>query len=258
MSPPTQTEHAEHAGHAETPRLRALFLNCTLKPSPKMSHTDGLIFASQQIMEANNVEMEAVRPVDYDIAPGVQPDMTEDGFETDEWPELYKKVEAADILVITTPIWLGEMSSVCVRTIERLYAQSGQTNEKGQYVYYGKVGGCLITGNEDGGKHCARSIIYSLMHLGCVIPPQADAYWLGEAGPGESYRTDGSPGPDNDFTNRMTTFMTWNLIHLGRMLKAGGGLPSEGNSQEAWSEGERFGHPGAGAIRGLEGGPSAG
>lgn len=237
-------------------QLSALFLNCTLKPSPKMSHTDGLIYAAKHIMEANNVDVKAIRPVDYDIAPGIKPDMSDVGFENDEWPKIYQMVQAADIIVITTPIWLGQMSSECVRTIERLYAHSGETNENGQYVYYGKVGGCLITGNEDGAKHCARSILYALAHLGCVIPPQADAYWLGEAGPGDSYRTDGSPGPENDFTNRLTTFMTWNLIHMARMLKSNGGIPNHGNSQEDWKDGKRFDHPGSDAIKNLQGGPS--
>ena len=107
--------------------------------------------------------------------------------------------------------------------IERLYSSSGDLNDRGQYAYYGRVGGCLITGNEDGAKHCAMNILYSLQHLGYVIPPQADAAWLGEAGPGPSYRDEGSGGPENDFTNRNTTFMTWNLLHLARMLKDAGG-----------------------------------
>jgi len=83
----------------------------------------------------------------------------------------------------------------------------------------GVLGGCLITGNEDGAKHCAMNILYSLQHLGYVIPPQADAAWLGEVGPGPSYLDPGSGGPENDFTNRNTTFMTWNLMHLARMIK---------------------------------------
>jgi len=106
-------------------QLSALFLNCTLKPSPKISHTDGLIYAAKHIMEANGVDVKSIRPVDYDIAPGIKPDMSDDGFENDEWPKIYQMVQAADILVITTPIWLGQMSSECVRTIERLYAHSG-------------------------------------------------------------------------------------------------------------------------------------
>ena len=63
-------------------------------------------------------------------------------------------------------------------------------------------------------KHCAMNILYSLQHLGYVIPPQADAGWIGEAGPGPSTSIPGSGGPENDFTNRNTTFMTWNLLHL--------------------------------------------
>ena len=94
--------------------------------------------------------------------------MTEYGAASDDWPAVYERVEAADILVIGTPIWLGEKSSVCTRVIERLYGNSSQLNEHGQYAYYGKVGGCLVTGNEDGVKHCAMNILYSLQHLGYV------------------------------------------------------------------------------------------
>ena len=220
--------------------LSALFLNCTLKPTPELSHTEGLINISREIMERNKVAVEVLRPVDHDIAPGVYPDMTQQGFGTDDWPRIYEKVKAADILVLTTPIWLGEKSSVCTHTIERLYSSSGDLNAAGQYAYYGRVGGCLITGNEDGAKHCAMNILYSLQHLGYVIPPQADAGWLGEAGPGPSYLDEGSGGPENDFTNRNTTFMTWNLLHLARMIKDSGGIPAHGNQRSAWDAGCRF------------------
>ena len=169
--------------------------------------------------------------------------MTEHGAARDEWPSVYERVEAADILVIGTPIWLGEKSSVCTRVIERLYGNSSQLNEHGQYAYYGKVGGCLVTGNEDGVKHCAMNILYSLQHLGYVIPPQADAGWIGEAGPGPSYLDEGSGGPENDFTNRNTTFMTWNLLHAARMLKDAGGFPAHGNQRSAWDAGCRFDFP---------------
>jgi len=236
--------------------LRALFLNCTLKRSPEKSHTDGLIELSRRILESEGVGVEALRPVDYAVAPGVQADMTDDGWDRDDWPKLFTKVMAADILVVATPIWLGQMSSECVKVIERLYAQSGDLNDQGQSVFYGRVGGCLVTGNEDGAKHCSMHVLYSLQHLGFVIPPQADAYWLGEAGPGKSFRSDDSPGPDNDFTRRNTTFMTWNLLHLARMLRAAGGIPAHGNQPEQWKDGERFGCPPADVVRDLEGGPS--
>jgi multimeric flavodoxin WrbA len=223
--------------------LKALFLNCTLKPSPQLSHTQGLIDLSKAIMEKNGVSVEVLRPADYQIAYGVYPDMREHGWDKDEWPDLYRQVKAADILVLTSPIWLGEKSSVCTKTIERLYSSSGDLNDQGQYAYYGRVGGCLITGNEDGAKHCAMNILYSLQHLGYVIPPQADAAWLGEAGPGPSYLDPGSGGPDNDFTNRNTTFMTWNLMHLARMIRDAGGIPAHGNQRSEWDAGCRSDYP---------------
>lgn len=221
--------------------LRALFFNCTLKKSLEVSNTEGLINLSRGIMEAQGVTVKVVRPVDHRIASGVYPDMREHGWEYDEWPEIWPDVLQADILVIAGPIWLGDNSSITKQVIERLYAHSGEHNENGQYIYYGRVAGCLITGNEDGVKHCAMNILYSLQHIGYTIPPQADAGWIGEIGPGPSYLDEGSGGPDNDFTNRNTTFMTWNLMHLAYMLKMNGGIPAYGNQRTKWDCGERIG-----------------
>jgi multimeric flavodoxin WrbA len=219
--------------------LRAVFLSCTLKPSPLVSNTEGLARLSMEVMRRNGVTVDLIRAVDHDIPVGVYPDMTEHGFDHDDWPGLFAGVMAADIVVLCTPIWLGEKSSVCTKVIERLYGNSSQLNAAGQYAYYGRVGGCLVTGNEDGIKHCAMNVLYSLQHLGFVIPPQADAGWIGEAGPGPSYLDPGSGGPDNDFTNRNTTFMTWNLLHLARMLKDAGGIPAHGNQRSEWDAGCR-------------------
>ena len=222
--------------------LRALFLSCTLKPSPATSHTEGVFSMSGEIMERLHVAVDVVRVVDWDLPPGVFTDMREHGAATDAWPDLYDRVMAADILVVGTPIWLGEKSSVCNRVIERLYGSSAELNESGQYAYYGRVGGCVVTGNEDGAKHCAMNILYSLQHLGFTIPPQADAAWLGEVGPGPSYLDEGSGGPANDFTNRNTTFMTWNLLHLARLLRDAGGIAAHDNQRTAWDEGWRPDH----------------
>lgn len=221
------------------PPLRALYVNGTLKPSPERSHTQGLMDRSIAILERLGVEVDVLRAVDHELAPGVQPDMREHGQAHDDWPDLWPRVERADILVLGTPIWLGERSSVISRVIERLYAMSGQVNDHGQYVYYGKVGGVIVTGNEDGVKHCAMGMLYALQHLGFVVPPQADAGWIGEVGPGASYLDPGSGGPENDFTNRNTTFASYNLVHVARMLKRAGGLPAEGNVRTAWDAGER-------------------
>jgi multimeric flavodoxin WrbA len=224
--------------------LRALFINCSLKRSTDTpSNTQALMDNSIAIMLANGVEVDVVRAVDHVIPPGVQPDMTEHGWDRDDWPAIEERVLAADILVLGTPIWLGEKSSVCTQVIERLYGYSGRLNDQGQWIYYGRVGGVLVTGNEDGIKHVAMNTLYSLQHLGYVIPPQADAGWIGEAGPGPSYADPGSGGMENEFTRRNTTFMTWNLMHMAALLKRTGGVPAYGNQRAAWDAGARFDHP---------------
>ncbi len=217
--------------------LSAVFINATLKRSPEPSNTDGLIRLSSHIMEEHGVAVDVVRALDHDIAIGLWPDMTEHGEEADDWPVIFEKVMAADILVLAGPIWLGDNSSVMKKVIERLYGNSSLLNEAGQYAYYGRAGGCLITGNEDGIKHCAMNVLYSLQHLGFTIPPQADAGWIGAAGPGPSYLDPGSGGPENDFTNRNTTFMTYNLMHLAAMLRSAGGIPAYGNRRSEWDAG---------------------
>lgn len=221
--------------------LKALFFNGTLKKSPEVSNTEGLLEASRLLMEKHGVKTEIIRTIDHDIATGVYPDMRDQGWKTDEWPEIYKKVQAADIVVVAGPIWLGDNSSQTKKLIERLYGNSAETNEKGQWAYYGKVGGCIITGNEDGLKHCAMNILYSLQHVGFMIPPQADAGWIGEVGPGPSYLDKDSGGPENDFTNRNVTFMSYNLMHTAKMLKNAGGIPAYGNLPNEWKKGEHFG-----------------
>jgi multimeric flavodoxin WrbA len=228
--------------------LNAIYINCTLEKSPRESHTDKLIEVSKGIMEREGVDVEKIRFVDHQVPPGTYPDMTEYGWEEDEWPELYKKIINSDILVIATPIWLGEKSSVAKKLIERLDAMSSKTNEKGQFIYYGKVGGCIITGNEDGIKHSSMGILYSLQHIGYTIPPQADCGWIGEAGPGPSYgdteyegeKIDPPKGFDSSFTNKNTTFMTYNLLHLASLLKSNGGYSGYGNSSKDWKSGSRW------------------
>ncbi len=224
--------------------LSAMFINTTLTRSPGPSHTQLLIDVSASIMSTHGVQVDQIRSVDHAIATGVYPDIREHGWSDDAWPELFERVLAADILVIAGPIWLGDNSSETKKIIERLYAHSGELNDKGQWLYYGRVGGCLITGNEDGIKHCASNVLYSLQHIGYSVAPQSDAGWIGEAGPGPSYGDvldDGSrAGLDNEFTNRNTTFMTWNLLHLARMLKDAGGFPAYGNQRREWDAGARF------------------
>ena len=123
--------------------LRAVFLNCTLKKSPRMSHTEGLISRSREIMTQCGVSTQTFRVIDHEVATGVYPDMTDHGWSMDEWPIIYQAILATNILVIGTPILLGEKSSVCTQVIERLYGTSGELNEQGQSIYYAASAGAL-------------------------------------------------------------------------------------------------------------------
>lgn len=220
--------------------LKACFVNCTLKKSPKTSNTGGLMDVSAAIMKAEKVEVEHIRLVDFDVPVGISPDMTKEGADNDDWPALFKKIISADILIIGSPIWLGERSSVASNLIERLMAMSAKQNDKGQYIYYGKVAGCIITGNEDGVKHCASGILYSLSHIGYSIPPQADCGWIGEIGPGPSYLDQEAEAKNHEFTNKNTTFMTYNILQLAKILKENDGYSTYGNSVTSWENGERW------------------
>ncbi|RED96672.1 flavodoxin family protein [Marinoscillum furvescens] len=205
--------------------MKALFLNCTLKPSPEESNTAVLNQKCRDVLEDLGVETEEIRVVDHEIPAR----MEADAGAGDEWPEIFQKVLDAEILVVSTPIWLGEKSSLATKVMERLYASSGETNDKGQWIYYNKVGGTVITGNEDGGKASARSILYGLQHIGFTIPPNADVYWVGEGGPGPSYI---EAGQSNEWTQRNTRIMAHNLYHFARMF-AERPIPAEGNTMES-------------------------
>lgn len=224
--------------------LKALFINCSLQKDSASSHTRKLMSRSARIMEEEGVAVKHVHALDYDIAFGMIKDGTKEGLK-DDWPDIQKQIMEANILVIGTPIWLGVKSSVATLVVERMYAYSSDKNEKGQYLYYGKTGGCVITGNEDGIKHCAMDILYALQHIGYTVPPQADCGWLGGVGPGPSYGDtewngkkigDGKTpaGYDSEFTNQNATFMSWNLMHIAKMLKDNGGIDSVGNVADEW------------------------
>lgn len=201
--------------------MKALYLNTSLKKSEIESNTSALIRESRDWVEQQGVHTEELRIADYNIAFGMEPDMGNG----DEWPEIFKKVVEANILVIGSPIWIGEKSSLSTLVMERLYAASALTNEQGQSIYYNKIGGAILTGNEDGAKESGKSILYGLQHIGFTIPPNVDAYWVGEAGPGPSYI---ESGQDNDFTKKNTKTLSYNIVHFAKLLE-GHPIPAEGN-----------------------------
>ncbi|BAC15183.1 hypothetical conserved protein [Oceanobacillus iheyensis HTE831] len=207
-------------------KLKALFLNTSLKQtSGEPSNTDALYNEVKHIYEHEDVVSETVRIADYNIPVGISDDLGNG----DEWPLILEKIKEADIVIIGTPIWLGEKSSLATVTMERLYGGSGLTNEKGQSIYYNKVGGVVVTGNEDGAKNAATSLIFGLSHIGFTIPPNVDAYWVGEAGPGPSFME--ADGKENEFTQNHVQMLAYNTIHIAKMLKDNP-IPAEGNVME--------------------------
>jgi multimeric flavodoxin WrbA len=219
--------------------LSALLLNCSLGHDASKSHTRKLLARVAGVMRAEGVDAEIVHVLDHQVGFGMVKDTTELGDERDDWPAIQAKVMAADIFVLGTPIWLGVKSSVATMAIERLYAYSSDTNDKGQFLYYGKTAGVVVTGNEDGVKSVAMETLFAFSHIGFTIPPQADCGWIGEIGPGPSYGdvTEGRDTPvgyDSEFTNQNATIMSWNLMHTAKMLTDLGGFPLGGNTAETW------------------------
>ncbi|MGA4880680.1 hypothetical protein [Streptomyces lydicamycinicus] len=155
---------------------------------------------SARIIEKQGVQVDHTHPVDYDIATGVWPDMTEQCWAS-EWLQLQKRAMGADVPRRARPICLGDNGSVTKQAIERLYGNSSFLNDLGQYARCDRGGGCLITGMETGAKHCAMNILlHSLQHLGCTIP-QADTGRFGEVGAAPSCLAPASGGREHDFTN---------------------------------------------------------
>jgi multimeric flavodoxin WrbA len=208
----------------DPPRLRAVLLSCTLKRSPEPSNTEALLARVIEWFDTLNVESEIVRVVDYRVAFGV----TSDEGDGDEWPLVLDKIKAADIIVVGTPIWFGVRCSVAQLVVERLDGTYAERNEVGQYPLYNKVAGVVVTGNEDGAHAAAETTLFNLTHLGCAVPPNADTYWVGDAGPGPSYI---EAGQDHEYTKRTTRWMAHNVVHLARILKANP-IPAEGNTLE--------------------------
>lgn len=163
--------------------MRALVINCTLKRSPEESNTEALAAVVAEALRAGDVEVETVRAVDHQIAPGVSSDEGGD----DEWPAIHRQLLAAEILVLATPTWLGRPSSVAQRVSERMDAMLSETDAEERPVAYNRVAGVVVTGNEDGAHHVISEVSGALGDIGYTIPGQAWTYWNKGPGPGEDY-----------------------------------------------------------------------
>jgi multimeric flavodoxin WrbA len=193
--------------------IRALALNCTLKPGKQVSNTAALLDVVTAALADWAVPTETVRVLDYDVRPGVSSDEG-DG---DQWPRLREKVLAADILVMGTPTWLGQPSSVAKRVLERMDAMLSETDDQGRPVAYNKVAGVVVTGNEDGAHHVISEINGALVDIGFTVPGQSWAYWNMGPGPGPSYLDTDHKHDWSASTGRMAAS---NLVAVARALRA--------------------------------------
>jgi len=171
--------------------VKALALNCTLKPSPEASNTEALLAVVLEALEGEGVETETIRVVDHDVRPGVESDMG-DG---DEWPAIRSAILSAEILIVATPTWVGKPSSVTQRVIERMDAMLSETDDEERPVAYNRVAGVVVTGNEDGAHHVISEVAGALIDIGYTIPGQSWTYWNKGPGPGPTY-SDTDEGKD--------------------------------------------------------------
>lgn len=196
--------------------LRALALVCTLTPSPDESSSELIARQFLDALAKNGVEGDLIRVVDRDVRPGVQLDMG-DG---DEWPSIRSQLMGADILVLSTPTWMGQHSSVAQRVLERLDAELSETDDEGRLLTYGKVAVAAIVGNEDGAHHISGVLYQCLNDVGFTLAANAVTYWNDEVkGQYRNYK-DLDPTPDGVLET--TAKSAANAAHLARLLKAAG------------------------------------
>jgi multimeric flavodoxin WrbA len=192
--------------------LRALVLNCTLKPVPTASSTEKLAGEVLQALSGHGVTGEILRVVDERVSFGVQ---TDEG-DGDGWPDVRRKMLDSDIVVLATPIWLGQPSAVCKMVLERLDAELSETDDEGRMLTYGKVAGVAVVGNEDGAHHVSAELYQALNDVGFTIPASGVTYWVGEAMQGVDYQ-DKDPRPEK--TAQTTKTLAAHAAHLARLLK---------------------------------------
>jgi multimeric flavodoxin WrbA len=193
-------------------KLTSVALNCTLKRGSGASSTGKLLGELLSALADHGVSGEVVRVVDLNVLPGV----TSDEGNGDDWPALRAKILAADILIVGTPIWVGQPSSVAKRVLERMDAFLEETEDSGRMPSFGKVAISAVVGNEDGAHHCHGEIIQALNDLGFSIPASGGTYWVGEAMSSTDYKDLDKP---YDKTTQTTRMLAANAAHLARLLK---------------------------------------
>ncbi len=159
--------------------LKAIAINCSLRGEDgEASSTDRMIGLIANALKTRKVDVaETIRIVDHDVKPGV----SSDEGEGDAWPDSRRLILDCDILIFGTPIWMGRMSSVAKRVVERMDAFLGETDKAGRMPSYGKVVLMAIVGNEDGAHAITADLGQALLDTGWTLPPSPACYWVGEA-----------------------------------------------------------------------------
>ncbi|MFF4443892.1 flavodoxin family protein [Streptomyces sp. NPDC001502] len=193
--------------------LRAVALVCTLSPSPAPSSSELLAEQTMTALGGHGVTGKTIRIADHDVKPGVKTDMG-DG---DAWPEIRDTILGCDILILSTPVWLGHPSSIAQRVLERLDAEISETDDEGRMLTYGKAAAVCVVGNEDGAHKVSADLFQGLSDVGFSLAPNAVTYWVGEAMQGTDYQgLDKTP----EKTAATTATLAANTAHLARRLKA--------------------------------------
>jgi multimeric flavodoxin WrbA len=194
--------------------VKALIFNGTLKASPETSNTEGLARYVGDRLAEHGVEVEHVRVVDHDVAPGVTSEAVREG---DGWPALHDKVVGSDIVIFATPTWLGQPGSVMKGVMERLDALMSETTDDGTPMAYNKVSGVIVTGNEDGAHHVIAELAQAAIDIGFTFPGQAWTYWNKGPGPSDAeYLT----SDETEWTHSTGDAMAHVLVHAARALAA--------------------------------------
>jgi multimeric flavodoxin WrbA len=193
--------------------VKALLVNCTLKPSPEQSNTEALAEIVAGVLREQGIEVASVRAVDHTIPPGVESEMGEG----DEWPGIRTQILDSEILIFATPTWLGRPSSIAQRVLERMDAMLSEADEEERPVAYNHVAGVVVTGNEDGAHHVISEVSGALADIGFTIPGQAWTYWNKGPGPGEDYSETEEGHEWSHSTGRAAAA---NLLAVARALEA--------------------------------------
>ncbi|MFE7595655.1 flavodoxin family protein [Streptomyces sp. NPDC057494] len=203
----------------ETTPLRAVALVCSLSPSPAASSSQLLAEQTLAALSDHGVTGKTIRISDHDVKPGVKTDMGQG----DAWPEIRDTILGCDILILSTPIWLGHPSSIAQRVLERLDVELGESDDEGRMLTYGKVAAVCVVGNEDGAHKVSADLFQGLNDVGFSLAPNAVTYWVGEAMQGTDYQ-DLDKTPEE--TAATTATLAANTAHLARRLKSAPYPPS--------------------------------